>query len=131
MSRENVEVVRRCFDAYQAGDIAASVTTLDPEVEFDMTYRPDGRVFNGYEGVAEGMRTWTGAFESWTFAIEEIVDAGDQVVVVTRERGRGKRSGIEIQQVVFHVARLRNAKIVHLTQHLDRGEALKAAGLSE
>jgi uncharacterized protein len=131
MSEENVEIIRRCFEAYARGDLATSIVDFDPEVEFDMTFRPEGRTFQGHEGVAEGMRTWTGAFEGWTFEVQDVIDAGDQVLVITRESGRGKGSGIEVDQVVFHLARLRHGKVVHWKLYLNRAEALEAAGLRE
>jgi ketosteroid isomerase-like protein len=77
------------------------------------------------------MRTWTGAFEGWSFEVEGVIDAGDQVLVMSRESGRGKGSGIEIDHEVFHVARLRHGKVVHWELYLNRGEALEAAGLRE
>ena len=94
MSEENVEIVRRCMEAYQAGDITASVVDVDPGVEFDMTFRPEGRIFRGHDGIAEAMRTWTGTFEDWSFEVEDVIDAGDQVLVIVRESGRGKGSGV-------------------------------------
>jgi ketosteroid isomerase-like protein len=131
MSEENVEIVRRCIEAYQAGDLTASVVDFDPEVEFDMTFRPEGGIFRGHEGVAEALRTWTGAFEGWSFEVEDVIDAGDQVLVMSRESGRGKGSGIEIDQAVFHLARLRNGKVIHWKLYLNRDDALEAAGLRE
>jgi ketosteroid isomerase-like protein len=131
MSDENVEIVRRSLEAYQTGDITASVVDVDPEVEFDMTFRPEGRIFRGLDGIAEGMRTWTGTFKDWSFEVEDLIDAGDQVLVIARESGRGKKSGIEIDQLVFQLFRLRRGKVIHWKLYLDRAEALEAAGLSE
>jgi ketosteroid isomerase-like protein len=131
MSEENVQIVRRIFVNYKSGDIAASVKNFDPEVEFDMTFRPDGRTFHGHAGIAEGMRTWTGTFEGWSFEIEEMIDAGDQVITTTRESGRGKGSGIDIDQIMFHVAHLRDGKVIRWKLFRDRGQAFEAAGLSE
>jgi ketosteroid isomerase-like protein len=131
MSQENVEIVRRSLEAYQAGDLTAAVVDVDPEVEFDLTFRPGGRIFRGHDGIAEGTRTWTGAFEGWSFEVEDVVDAGDQVLVRMRESGRGKASGIKIDQVVFNVLRLRHGKVVHWKLYINRAEALEAAGLRE
>jgi ketosteroid isomerase-like protein len=103
MSQENVEIVKRCIEAYQAGDLTASVVDFDPEVEFDMTFRPEGGIFRGHKGVAEGLRTRTGAFEGWSFEVEDVIDAGDQVLVISRESGRGKGSAPD--QGLSHVIR--------------------------
>jgi ketosteroid isomerase-like protein len=131
MSEENVEVVRRCLDAYSAGDNEASLAAFDPDVVFDQSIRPDGGVFHGPDGIAEAMRTWTGAFEDWRLQVEEIIDAGDRVLVIATQFGRGKGSGVETEQRDFSVYTVRNGKIVHLKAFLDRQEALEAAGLQE
>jgi hypothetical protein len=43
-------------------------------VEFDAGPRPEGH-FRGREGIAEAMRTWSGAFEDWNLEVQEISDA--------------------------------------------------------
>jgi ketosteroid isomerase-like protein len=131
MSQENVELVRGCLNAYFAGDNEAALAAFDPDVEFDMSVRIDGGVFRGRNGVAKSMRTWTGTFESWRMEIEEVIDAGDRVLLVDREFGRGKGSGVETEVVFFSVVTVRSGKIVHWKAFVDREEALEAAGLSE
>jgi ketosteroid isomerase-like protein len=129
MSRENVEIVRRHLEAYLAGDNETALAAYDPAVEFDTSVRPDGRVHRGRQGVAEAMRVWTGAFENWRLDVKEYIDAGDKVLVVVRESGRGKGSGLEIDQDAFGVFTLRDGRIVHWKGFVDRNDALKAAGI--
>jgi ketosteroid isomerase-like protein len=88
-------------------------------------------VYRGREGVAEAMRVWTGTWDDWRVELEEIVDAGDRVVLIARESGRGKGSGIEIDQRVYGVFTLRDGKIVRWKGFIDRDQALEAAGLRE
>jgi ketosteroid isomerase-like protein len=130
MSEENVEVVRRTIEAYMSGDNEAALAAFDPAVAFDWkALRPDGRVFRGSGGVAEAMRDWSGTFEDWRMEIEEILDAGDCVFVVTHDVGRGKGSGIPIEQTAYQVVTLRNGKIIHWQGFPRRDQALEAAGL--
>jgi ketosteroid isomerase-like protein len=131
MSRENVEIVRRHLEAYLRGDNELALSAYHPEVEFDASIRPDGQVFRGRDGVAEAMRTWTGAFEDWKMEVQEIVDAGDRVLLVDRQTGRGKGSGVEVDERTYSVFTLRDGQIVHAKFFLDRGQALEAAGLSD
>ena len=130
MSQENVEIVRRAIAAYLGGDFTAALAAHHPEVEFDATVRPEGRVFRGREGVAEGMRVWTGAWIDYRLEIEDLIDAGDHVLVTTRESGRGKGSGMKIDQQSFGVFTLRDGQIIRWKVFLARGDALEAAGLS-
>ena len=110
MSRENVEIVRGLLDALIGGDYETGLAALDPDVEFDMSIRPDGGVARGHEGV---------------------VDAGDQVLAVHRESGRGKGSGVPLSQTTFCVYTLRDRKVVRVEAFHTREVALEAAGLSE
>ena len=64
---------------------------------------------------------------------EEFIDAGsDQVLVFSREGGRGRGSGAEVvTQPTAHLWTIRNGKAIRLRSYWERSEALKAAGLSE
>jgi ketosteroid isomerase-like protein len=131
MSKENVEIVDGVIAAFLAGDYATALSAYDANAEFDATVRPEGHVYRGPDGVAEGMRVWVGAWEDYRTEIEEVIDAGDQVVVVARESGQGKGSGMKIDQRSFSVFTLRDRKIVRWEVFLDRDRALEAAGLNE
>jgi ketosteroid isomerase-like protein len=131
MSEENVEIVRRHLDAYMSGDNEAALAAYDPEVEFDATLRPEGHVYRGREGVAEAMRVWSGTWDDWRVEVEETIDAGDRVMLIAREFGRGKGSGLTIDQRVYGVFTLREGKIVHWKGFIDRDQAFEAAGLPE
>jgi ketosteroid isomerase-like protein len=137
MSRENVEVVRRLYDALGRRDSEAVLALYDSEVEIDVSHGlfrfGDGkRVYHGHDG----LRRWTGeAYEAWENAqadIEELIEAGDHVVSVAKYRMRGRASGIEvigpIQAIVWTI---RDGKIVRLVLHPSREAALEAVGLRE
>ena len=61
----------------------------------------------------------------------EFEDLGDAVLVTARYVGRGEGSGIEIDQNVATLYRLRDGKAVSMRDYTTRAEALEAAGLSE
>jgi ketosteroid isomerase-like protein len=64
---------------------------------------------------------------------EEFIDAGgDQVLVFSREGGRGKGNGAEVQtNPTARLWTLRDGKAIRMESYWDRAEALEAAGLSE
>jgi ketosteroid isomerase-like protein len=131
MSRENVEIVRRVFDAWRCGNYEAALAAYHPEVVYDATVLPEGSVYRGREGLAEAIRVWAGTWTDWRWEIEELIDAGDRVLAVTRQSGRGKGSGVDVVQQTFGIFSLRDRQIVHVTILLDRAKALEAAGLRE
>ena len=131
MSQENVELVRDHYNTFISGDREAALAAYHPDVVFDATLRPEGAVYHGREGVNEAMRVWIGAWDDWTLELHEIVDAGDKVLMIARESGRGKGSGIEIDHIVYVLFTFRDGMIASWKGFLDRGSALAAAGLSK
>ena len=131
VEQENVRVVRRVYDAYLSGNFEAALAMIDPEVEWDGSIRPEGRVYRGHDGVVEALRTWTGTWEAFRLEVEEIIDAGDHVIVVEQQSGRGKGSGLPLRQQNFSVFTLRDGRITRVVFARNRDDALEAAGLSE
>jgi ketosteroid isomerase-like protein len=132
MSQENVEVVRQMLDAFHRGDFDASLAFLDQDVEWhDPPDVPGGGVHRGPEEVRRWTAGWLAAWDSYTAEAEEVIDAGDQVVVVHYERGRGKGSGVEVEHRVANVFDLRDGRVVRKLPFANRSDALEAAGLSE
>ena len=62
---------------------------------------------------------------------DEFLDAGDDVVVALRYRGRGRGSGVEVSDRTFEVHTFRDGVCVRKVDFTERSEALQAAGLSE
>ncbi len=128
MSRENVEIVRRMFDAHLRGDFEASLAMFDPEVEFDTSLRPDGRVWRGREGVRRAMLEWIGTWDDYRLEIHRYIDAGDRVVVVWTERGRGKASGITLELHGGNVHTVNDGRVVQVVVYDAAAKALEAVG---
>jgi ketosteroid isomerase-like protein len=133
MSEENVEIVRRMYDAWQDGDYEAALAYFDPEVEWsEPPDNPGARTWHGHEGVNGAVATWVGAWESFRHELRELIDCGDdRVLVAGWQTGRGKGSGVEISEENFSVYTVRDGKIVSQRMFRHRAEALEAAGLSE
>jgi ketosteroid isomerase-like protein len=132
MSRENVEVVRRCHEAVTAGDWDTTLRAYAPDTVWDdRDLRPEGAVHHGLDAMQAEMRAWFGTWADYHWEVEELRDAGDEVVVIGRERGRGKGSGVVMDQRVGMVVTVRDGLIVHTQVFKDPAEALEAVGLSE
>lgn len=129
MSQEDVEVVRRALTARRS----EFVDVLDPAVRLDLSERVfNPAVYDGYEGV---MRWRADVGDVWDFYRSEPEElfGGDEVVVVfTRERGRAKGSGIEVdQRPTALLCRLRAGRVSEIRLYHDRERALRDAGLAE
>jgi ketosteroid isomerase-like protein len=129
MSQENMEVVRRTWDAFRSGDVETALSFYDPDVEWDGTNLPDGQIARGHEAIMEHLRRWAAQWDEWTVEVERIVGAGsDRVVVFLRERGRSA-SGLNMDEIHAEVYDLRGGKIVRRRGFSDPSEALEVAGL--
>jgi ketosteroid isomerase-like protein len=135
MSQENVEVMRRGFEAGNRRDIEAMLEVLDPEVEWQsallMSLEGEGAVYRGHEGIREFFRDLDELFDKLHAEYPEIRDLGDRVVGIGRISMRGKTSGAETESPIGTVVDFENGKAIRVRTYLDPKEAFEAAGLSE
>jgi ketosteroid isomerase-like protein len=130
MPPRNIEIVRRGYDAWNRGDLAAILELVDPNFEWHEASEVPGGVhvytreqFESYLMSLE--RHW----EMFKFETQELREAGDLVVADVLERARGRASGVEVTQRFVHVWTMRNARACRMRAFLDKGEAMRAAGL--
>jgi ketosteroid isomerase-like protein len=136
MSQENVEIVRRVYEASARRDSPAVLTLYDPEVVIDVTHGAVGEVagrtiHQGHEGLRTFFRAWYEVWERVEPDLRDLLDAGEDVVSIEITRGRGRASRIEVELEQYGVWTIRDAKIVRVKWFTTRDEALEAAGLSE
>ena len=138
MSQENVELVRRAFDAFNRGGVEAAISSgiWSPEIVWDAT--PSGipglGVYRGYEEVRSFFEDdWFQAFpfEEWEVQIDELIDCGNQVLAMSRQHGRGATSGATAELELGQISTISDGTIVRVDNYTDRRKALEAAGLSE
>ena len=136
MSRENVEVVQSIYDAVARHDSAAPFEVYAEDVVWDISNVATAAlnpklVYQGHEGVREAWRHALSAFSEISFEVEELLDAGDQVLAVIREREVGRTSGVPVEATHVAVWTLSAGKVTRMQAFDDRKEALEAVGLSE
>jgi ketosteroid isomerase-like protein len=135
MPRENVDLVRQAFDAFNRDDRATVTRLLAPDVEWHTLAGPILGVgtIRGREAMLKFL--WQDIPESidgFRVSPEELTDlGGDRVLVVARYEGRGRKSGIEVDQRIASVYEIRDGMGVTVRDYETRAEALEAAGLSE
>jgi ketosteroid isomerase-like protein len=138
MSQENVEIVRRIYDAAARRDAAAVMDLYDPEVELDASALgiaapagADAGVFRGHDGLRSLFREWHDAWGKIQYDYEELIDAGEQVISVVTRHARGRASGVEVGRPFALLWTLRDGKVTRVVWFLDRADALEAGGLTE
>jgi uncharacterized protein len=136
MSEENVEIVRRGYELYAAGDLdgVAGLFSNDAELADAGGLGVAGTAAgtrHGPEGFLRATEEALEAFEDYRVEAEEFIDAGDAVVVPVRISGRGRASGAKLETRLAHLWVLHNGRVIRGDVYRTTGEALEAAGLEE
>jgi uncharacterized protein len=132
MSRENVEIVRSVFEAVNRRDFDVASRDLAPDVEFTTPPRgPNAGTYRGRDEIRGFWEEIQTPFEAWTSEPEELIESGDQVVVVVKTRMRPRGSSAEIENRNGSVWTIRNGTVVSIRIFAKPEEALEAAGLRE
>jgi ketosteroid isomerase-like protein len=133
MSQENVEIVRHVIEAWNSDRQESVIRLIDPEVVLDATRRLiNPKTYAGMEGMRRMLADRDEVWEEFRLEPDEFLDAGDRVVVIGRWVGKGRGSGIEVQQPVWHVFTLHDGRVIRVELgYTNRGEALEAAGVRE
>ena len=130
MSRENVEIVRRSFEAFARGDLETAFSYHHPDTEW-CTARdePDQQTYRGIEGLRRFASViaepWADRFD-WTVSADDFIDRGDWVIVPWHGLLHGRGSGIEVEISETYAVLLRDGKIARVDEYRTRGEALAA-----
>jgi ketosteroid isomerase-like protein len=131
MSQENVEIVRAAMESFNLEGVDAIAEHIDPDFETttpsSLAVEPD--TYRGPEGVRRWFDAWEGTMDEIRFDVDELVDAGDRVVAVTRLVARSHTTGLEFEQGVTMVWTLRDGRAVRLDPYATRAEALRVVGL--
>jgi ketosteroid isomerase-like protein len=152
MSRENVEIVRRYYDAVRraflaywddprsvadalkAGAVgpegAELIRYLHPNVEWKTALT--GITYRGYYEMTKGFDELVGAARDYRVEIQEVIDlGGDQVLAVAGVGMKGKASEIDVNAVIFVAVTVRDGLITRMDEYVERKDALEAAGHAE
>jgi ketosteroid isomerase-like protein len=134
MSQENVDIVRRLWEAAERRDDEAVFALYDPAIVWESHYvgpMERGGVHHGHKGVRQFFRDWLESFDTYEAHAETFIEASDRVVVRYRVSGRGRGSGVEVEMSRWNVYGFANGLVIRVEIFDTETEALEAVGLSE
>src|SRR5688500_4560797 len=132
MSQENVDLVRRGWQAYESGDLSAALEVLSPDMVTHVAHPlPVAGTYHGPEGFLQVTIDWAEGFDELVATGEEFIDAGGQVVVRAVHKARGAESGIPVETDIWYVFTVQAGKAVHVPSFTARRASDLAVGLSE
>jgi ketosteroid isomerase-like protein len=137
MSSKDVEIVREVFEARINLDPRLDSTWrdaskwLDPEFEYreDPAW-PGAGTYKGIAAFREVMSSYFDALSESRVEVEEIVDAGDRVLLVFNWWARGK-SGAEGELRQAGIFTVREGRVASWQVLFDCEEAFRAVGLRD
>jgi ketosteroid isomerase-like protein len=146
MSQENVEIVRSTFEPFEGVNLAEIDWSAEVIREaLGQAYSPDIRLttlairlgldisdsYRGLDGLVEYLRKWLEPFSEYHVENLDYVDAGECVLVPSRQVGVGSGSGARVELELTTLYEVRDGRITRVHQYDTMAEALEAAGLRE
>ena len=145
MSQENVEVVKSLQpppdldlttlfargDEERAAKEIEAVSSLFTDDFVCVFHSLSSEERLGLRGLRQAWLDWLEPWESYRAEIEKLSDAGDQVLVFSRDFGRRRGMTDEVEMKGISVWTVRDGKVSRAEFFPDPTDALKAVGLSE
>lgn len=134
MSRENVESVRRVYEAWNRDDMEALLREVDPNVELLPRLGAAGvraTLYRGHEGVLAYRRDVEEALGAIQVEVLSIEGFGDHVLAHIRAHGQGSASGVQVEAEGCHLWTMAAGSAIRFATYERRDEALDAAGLRD
>ncbi|HEX3433532.1 MAG TPA: nuclear transport factor 2 family protein [Solirubrobacteraceae bacterium] len=134
MSEENVEIVRLAGqylrESYRCGEPIAGLLDLTaPDVRVDASRRVfNPAVFVGLAGVRQAIREVHDAWDDFSETDQQLIDAGDRVVLLHTIGGRGRASKVEVEARAALIWTIHNGRIQTIETFNSPEEALEAVG---
>ena len=129
MPAPGVDATRRSYEAFARGDMDGVVADMHPEIEWHQAQGlPHGGFYRGLDEVRRAVfdpldEEWWDEFDA---VPDEFLDAGSEVVVLGRYRGRAKGTGKRLDVPFVHVWTWRDGKAVRFRQFLDTAGWIEA-----
>ncbi|HET7743156.1 MAG TPA: nuclear transport factor 2 family protein [Gaiellaceae bacterium] len=118
----NAALATRSYEAFARDDMDAVLADMHPDIEWHQAQGlPHGGTYRGLDEVRRNIfdpldRDW---WEEFVVEPEELIEAGDQCVVLGRYRGVAKGTGKRLDVPFVHVWTFRDGLAVRFRQFLD------------
>jgi ketosteroid isomerase-like protein len=117
----------RLYAAINARDRDAIRALTAPDIVVATTVE----TFRGADALLEWMDDGDDAFDDFKIDLLAVEELAGQVVVSMRQRGRGKKSGAEVELPFTHVWTVRDGTATHVKSFTHREDAVRYAERSE
>jgi ketosteroid isomerase-like protein len=129
MSQENLDLVRRCNDAYNARDIDAYLETIAESVVFCSRFSAmDMKVYEGHEDMRRYFGELDEVWSRYEMKLERLVPEGDRVAGLYHLYAVGRESALQLEERPGVVFTVDGGLIVQIDAYSTQADALAALG---
>jgi ketosteroid isomerase-like protein len=120
--QQNLEVVRKGYEAFGRGDIPGLLSLLDAQISWvtpgprDL---PTAGTREGHKGVEEFLQTLSSLVNILRFEPKDFIVQGERVVVLGDDTARVKATGKSIEFRWAHAFTVRNGKVIAFEEYGD------------
>jgi hypothetical protein len=127
--QQNLELVRRAYEAFGRGDLNELLSLFDENIEWITPGPADlptaGRR-TGRQAVGEFFKSLDETFETLRFEPKEFIAQGDRVIVIGEDTSRMRATGTTLEFDWVHTFRVQNGRIVAFREYGDTAAAVEA-----
>jgi ketosteroid isomerase-like protein len=124
-----IALVKQGFDAWEAGDVEATISLYDPDIE---VYAPpeigNSGTYHGIAGFHSWVQAWLEAWDTFEQDLLAIESVGERHVVSrVMQHGVGKGSGIRVDREATYVYEIEDERLTFMALFFDHDAALALA----
>ena len=125
----NAELARAGMEAFNRGDVEAVLALMSPDVEVQSVAEVgEEGTYHGHQGYQAWVRIWLEAWDDFRIEVDEVEELSDEEMLVhTRQYGRGRDSGLEVEQRGVYLFTVHDGLLTRLHLYADRESAVAAA----
>jgi ketosteroid isomerase-like protein len=123
-SETDLEKVKAIYEEWARGDYSGHADVFHPEMKAETHGMGEPIRSETYDGFIATMREWLSTWERpFRIEAEELIQKGDRILALIHWRGRGKGSGVEVDDRGAHLWTFREGQVVRYDTYRDRDEA--------
>jgi ketosteroid isomerase-like protein len=132
-SEEDFAAVERFYDEVARGNFWVGKEVFDSDIEWRWPAAlgglTDNRTYRGFSEIEAATKDWLRSWAWYRIEVDELIDAGEQVVALTRQVGRPRGSTSDVTSLSAEVWTMRGGKAIAFRGYIDRDEALRDTGV--
>ena len=126
MSKENLQIVERLYEAWTRDGFGVVPELMDPEIEYvNPDYAVEPGIRRGYDGFAIASEALTSVYGGFEVTDPELEDLGGRVLVKARVRTRSSGNAVPIEAERGYVFDIRDGRVTRFAWFNKYADALE------